>query len=76
MELERLRGIIAEVLHVDEREVEKETRFFDDLGADSLDIFQIVTKAEDVFEITLTAQDCAGMKTVGRLIEIIQYKRG
>ena len=41
MELEKLKKIIAEVLNVDENEITEETRFTDDLGADSLDVFQI-----------------------------------
>ena len=39
MELEKLKKIIAEVLNVDENEITEETRFTDDLGADSLDVF-------------------------------------
>ena len=42
MEFEKLKKIIAEVLNVDEEEITMETTFVDDLGADSLDIFQII----------------------------------
>ena len=42
MELEMLRKVIAEVLNVDETEINMDTTFVDDLGADSLDVFQII----------------------------------
>ena len=42
MEFEKLKKIIAEVLNVDEEEITMETTFVDDLGADSLDVFQII----------------------------------
>ena len=47
MELEKLQKIIAEVLNVDTEEVTPDTTFVDDLGADSLDIFQIVMGIEE-----------------------------
>ena len=47
MEFEKLKKIIAEVLNVDEEEVTMESTFTDDLGADSLDIFQIIMGIED-----------------------------
>ena len=49
MELEKLQKIIAEVLNVDEAEVNMDTTFVDDLGADSLDVFQIVMGIEEEF---------------------------
>ena len=46
MEFEKLKKIIAEVLNVDEEEITMETTFVDDLGADSLDVFQIIMGCE------------------------------
>ena len=46
MEFEKLKKIIAEVLNVDEEEITMDTTFVDDLGADSLDIFQIIMGIE------------------------------
>ena len=51
MEFEKLKKIIAEVLNVDEEEITMETTFVDDLGADSLDIFQIIMGIEEEFDI-------------------------
>lgn len=47
MEFEKLKKIIAEVLNVDEEEITMDTTFVDDLGADSLDIFQIIMGIEE-----------------------------
>ena len=52
MEFEKLQEIIADVLNVDPNEVTMETTFADDLGADSLDVFQIVMGIEEEFDIT------------------------
>ena len=51
MEFEKLRDIIVEVLNVDADEISMATTFVDDLGADSLDVFQIITGIEDEFDI-------------------------
>ena len=51
MEFEKLRDIIVEVLNVDESEVKMDSTFVDDLGADSLDVFQIIMGLEEEFDI-------------------------
>ncbi len=51
MEFEKIKSIIVDVLNVEENDVKLTTTFVDDLGADSLDIFQIVTGIEDEFNI-------------------------
>ena len=53
MEFEKLQSIIAEVMSVDPDEITMDTRFTDDLGADSLDVFQIIMGIEDAFEIEI-----------------------
>ena len=55
MEFEKLQGIIAEVLNVDAEEITMETTFVDDLGADSLDVFQIIMGIEEEFDIEIDA---------------------
>ena len=50
MEFEKIKAIIAEVLNVDENEITMETTFTDDLGADSLDVFQIIMGLEEEFD--------------------------
>ena len=51
MEFEKLQEIIAEVLNVDPEEITMDTTFVDDLGADSLDVFQIIMGIEEEFDI-------------------------
>lgn len=64
MEFEKLQRIIADVLNVELDEIKKETTFGDDLGADSLDIFQIVTTIEDEFSIQIKNEDMDHIITV------------
>lgn len=72
MEFEKLKKIIAEVLNVDEAEITMETTFVDDLGADSLDIFQIIMGIEDEFEIKIDNDAAEKIATVGDAVEQIK----
>ena len=72
MEFEKLKGIIADVLNVDENEITMETTFVDDLGADSLDLFQIISALEEAFEIEFDNEEAENLKTVGDAIEYIK----
>ena len=72
MELEMLRKIVSEVLNVDPREIEPETTFADDLGADSLDLLQIVMGMEEAFNITLSEEELTGIVTVQDAIDKIK----
>ena len=69
MELEKIQKIIVEILNVDASEVTPETTFVDDLGADSLDIFQIVMGLEEEFDIRIDPDQVEKIKTVGDAIE-------
>lgn len=71
-EFEKLRKIIADVLNVDPMEVKMETTFTDDLGADSLDVFQIIMGIEDEFDIEVPAEAAEGIKTVEEAVEMIK----
>ena len=57
MEFEKLKGIIADVLNVDEDEITMDTTFVDDLGADSLDVFQIIMGIEEEFDIEIAQEE-------------------
>ena len=54
MEFQKLQRIIAEVLNISEDKITPESTFIDDLKADSLDVYQIITEIEDQFEIQIT----------------------
>ena len=72
MEFEKLKKIIAEVLNVDEEEITMETTFVDDLGADSLDVFQIIMGLEEEFVIELPNEEAEKIVTVGDAVEQIK----
>ena len=72
MEFEKLKKIIAEVLNVDEEEITTETTFVDDLGADSLDVFQIIMGIEEAFDLEIDNEDVEKIVTVGDAVEQIR----
>ncbi|TCL55664.1 acyl carrier protein [Kineothrix alysoides] len=72
MEFEKLKKIIAEVLNVDPEEITLETTFADDLGADSLDVFQIVMGIEEEFDIEIPAEEAEKISTVEEAVELIK----
>ena len=72
MELEKLQKIIAEVLNVDAQEVTMDTTFVEDLGADSLDIFQIIMGIEEEFGIQVPTDEAQSIVTVGDAYEKIK----
>ena len=72
MELEKLKKIIVEVLNVDEDEISENTTFIDDLGADSLDIFQIIMGIEEEFDIEIPTEEAEKISTVGDAVEQIK----
>lgn len=72
MEFEKLQRIIADVLSVDLDEITPETTFQGDLGADSLDVFQIVMAVEEEFHIEIPTDEAEKIKTVGDAVEAIK----
>ncbi|MBD5444938.1 MAG: acyl carrier protein [Lachnospiraceae bacterium] len=72
MEFDKLKKIIAEVLNVDPEEITPETTFMEDLGADSLDVFQIVMGLEDEFDIEIPAEKVEKITTVGEAVNLIK----
>ncbi len=72
MEFEKLKKIIAEVLNVDEDEITMDTTFVDDLGADSLDIFQIIMGLEEEFDIEIANEEAEKIVTVADAVEQIK----
>ncbi|MCI5868435.1 MAG: acyl carrier protein [Dorea sp.] len=72
MELEKLKEIIADVLNVDADDITEDTTFVDDLGADSLDIFQIIMGIEETFDIEIDNDDAEKIATVGDAVEQIK----
>ena len=72
MELEKLQQIIVDVLNVDASEVTMDTTFTDDLGADSLDVFQIIMGIEEEFDIEIDTEDAEKIVYVSDAVEQIK----
>ena len=72
MEFEKLQEIIADVLNVDPNEVTMETTFADDLGADSLDVVDMLMSLEDEFDVEIPDDQIEKIHTVGDLVSYIE----
>ena len=72
MEFEKLKEIIVDVLNVAEEDSKMETTFVDDLGADSLGIFQIIMGIEEAFDIEIENEDAEKIVSVGDAVEQIK----
>lgn len=72
MEFEKLKNVIAEVLNVDPDEIELGTTFKEDLGADSLDLYQIIMGIEETFDVQVQDEEVEGITTVEEALELIK----
>jgi len=72
MEFEKLKSIIMDVLNQDTQEITMESTFVDDLGADSLDIFQIIMGIEEEFDVEIDNDAAERIVTVGDAAEAIK----
>lgn len=72
MEFDKLKKSIADVLNVDPEEITLETTFMEDLGADSLDIFQIIMNIEEEFDMEIPADKVEHITTVGEAVNLIK----
>lgn len=72
--LEKMREIIAEQLNCDESEINADTNFKDDLGADSLDLFEMVMALEEEYGMEIPAEDLTEIVTVGDVLDYLADK--
>ena len=70
--LEKIKKALAEQLDVDESEITEETNFKDDLDADSLDLFELLTTLEEQYDIEIPAEDMTSLTTVGAVISYLK----
>lgn len=75
MILEKLQGIVADKLGINAEEVALETNFKEDLGVDSLDLFEIVMAIEEGFDVTIDNEDVEKIQTVGDAVNYIKEKQ-
>ncbi|KUK13752.1 MAG: Acyl carrier protein [bacterium 42_11] len=74
--LERLKNIVVEKLGVEESEIRPDASFIDDLGADSLDIVELIMAIEEEFDIEIPDEDAEKLTTVGAAVDYIKNKLG
>ena len=70
--LEKIKALLAEELGVNADEITAETSFKEDLGADSLDLFEVVTNLEEEYSIEIPAEQLEEMTTVGKVIDYLK----
>ena len=72
MEFEKMKEIISNVLNVDPDEITPDTTFTEDLGADSLDLFQIIMGLEDEYDVQIDPDKTDNITTVGEAVELLK----
>lgn len=72
--LEEMKGMIAEQLNCEESSITETTSFKDDLGADSLDLFELVMALEEKYEVEIPSEELAELTTVGAVMEYLKNK--
>ena len=76
MEFDKIKDVIADQMSIDAATITPETSFKNDLNADSLDLFQIITELEEIFGMEFTTEDADKIKTVGDAAEYIKKAIG
>lgn len=71
---EKVKAIIVEQLGVESKAVTKDASFIDDLGADSLDVVELIMRLEEEFKIEVPDEDAEKIMTVGDVVEYIEKK--
>jgi len=72
MEFAKIKEIIVDVLNASEEDITMDTTFVDDLGADSLDVFQIIMGIEEAFDVEIDNEEVEKIVTVGDAVEQIK----
>ena len=72
MIFENVRNALAEQFEVDAESITLETSLIDDLGADSLDVVELIMALEDMFGITISDEDAAQLHTVSRIVDYLE----
>ena len=72
--LEKMKEMVADRLNVDAAEITAETSFKDDLGADSLDLFELVMALEEEYNVEIPSEDLEKLTTVGAVMDYLKSK--
>lgn len=72
MIFEKVQKIIAEQLGIDKEEITEESQIVDDLGADSLDVIELLMMLEEEFDIEISDEEAEKLSTVGEIVEYVK----
>ncbi|MBO8463691.1 MAG: acyl carrier protein [Firmicutes bacterium] len=72
--LEKMKAMIAEQLDIEESQIEETTNFKEDLGVDSLDLFELVMALEEEYSVEIPSEDLEKLLTVGDVMKYLQDK--
>jgi len=75
MTLDKVKEIIASQLNIDAKKIKAEDKIIDDLGADSLDIVELLMKLEEEFGISIPDEETSKMQTVGEILDVVKSKK-
>ncbi|MCH4034352.1 MAG: acyl carrier protein [Lachnospiraceae bacterium] len=75
-EFDRIKKIVADVLNVDPNEITEQTTFEEDLGADSLDMYQILLGLEEEFGVEVDLEKVKDIKTAGEALQVVRQAVG
>jgi acyl carrier protein len=75
MILEKVKGILVEELDIEEESITLESKIKDDLGADSLDLFELINQIEDELDVTIEEEDYGKLITVGDIVNYLTEKK-
>ena len=75
MVFETVRDTLAEQFEIDPSEITMDTNLIDDIGADSLDVVELIMSVEDEFGISISDEDAANLPTVGKIVEYIERQQ-
>lgn len=74
MTFEKVKKLLAEQLNVPSEKITQASKIIDDLGADSLDVVEMLMTLEDEFNVTVTDEESVNLKTVGDIVKLIDKK--
>lgn len=74
MTFEKVKKLLADQLNVDANTITEKSKVIDDLGADSLDVVEMLMTLEDEFNVTVSDEESVNLKTVGDIVKLIDSK--
>lgn len=74
MTFDKVKKLLSEQLNIEEEKITESAKVIDDLGADSLDVVEMLMTLEDEFNISVTDEESVSLKTVGDIVKLIDSK--